>query len=98
MVYFPSFCKISGQTDKMPRNERKNKIITVNKNSQITDTITAHETDHKKTSSGLKGLNQVYTFGKRHCHVRTRWIAVLGIHSICFGTMDPAFLIKSDLD
>ena len=33
LVHFPSFCKISDQTDKMPRNESKNKIIMVNKNT-----------------------------------------------------------------
>ena len=33
LVHFPSFCKISDQTDKMPRNESKNKIIMVSTNT-----------------------------------------------------------------
>ena len=33
MVQFPSSCKISDQTNKMPGKENKNKIIMVNENT-----------------------------------------------------------------
>ena len=33
LTQFPTSCKILDQTDKMPRNESKNKIIMVNENT-----------------------------------------------------------------